>query len=181
MKDYKGGIDIGNIAYQAADKKNIDKLVSDMRSKNAYLKRKNRKLTGTLKQKIIDHIELKEEEFFEEFDDIHLGDIVEIICLKEIYGFNKTKDEYYWPYQINKNYVGFVTYKVPGYAGYLKLLLMNTASYKTSHYTGDLFHMNETLELSKQELEIEEGIFKIRRLYKTDSSQIEILDYPVTS
>lgn len=164
---------MGNMVYQAVSEGSIDRKIWNLESQIADLKRRNRKLTGALKKKRIEHIESHESEFLEidDIDDISIGDILEITCTKEDYEIEG--DEYGWPYVVNKPYKALVIYKWSSYNGYVTVLFLDFANYKDHSYRGDCYKLSEELDLNRSDFQATD-IYKIRKIYEASQDEMEL-------
>jgi hypothetical protein len=164
---------MGNIVYQVAPEGKIDRKIWDLQSQITSLTKRNRKLTGALRKNRIEHVELNKSEFLtiDDFDDIHLGDILEITCTKE--EFEIGDEEYGWLYTVNKPYKALVTYVHSSYSGYFTVLYLDYANYKNQSYRGDCYELSEEMDFCKSDLEATD-IYKIRKIYAADQDDIEL-------
>lgn len=161
---------MGNMVYQIAPKHSVDSKIWMLQSLVKHLKDHNRKLTGAVKKKCVDHIRLHESEFLDDIDDIFLGDILEVTCTKQEY--NLHGEEYEWPYVVNKPYQALVIYRYSSYNGYITVLLLDYANYKDKSNREDCYKLSEEIDFTRSDFE--SGVYKIRKLYEADQEGIEL-------
>lgn len=163
---------MGNLIYTIANKQDINWLLYNLRNEVKTLQRKNRKLLGAIRKNSLEYTEEYKEEFIDDIVRLNLGDIVELTCTKEEYKTDYN-DTYCWPYTLNRNYKALVQYKSSIYSHnctvtllFLDFLTINTRRYHK------LPSLEETIDVCNMDLE--EGGYKIRVLYKANQDDMEI-------